>query len=137
MNTAMLMWCSWSTTLTADCCSILDFDEKTGYLLVEHRYPRQRTSEVHQAYVGVDNVLETTKKDTFVLGTWINVIGYVLERDRDIDTAAEPDRRPHTTPRHLPRVQAIMVWNAGAVHIEEYEKVIQKTIDLRIAREGK
>lgn len=136
----MLTPCHLPRRLTdLDCHSILDIDETTGCLLVEHRYPRQSTSEVHQAYVDVDLVLETTKKDTFVLGTWINVIGYVLKRGQEggREVGAGSGTRKHMASQHLPRVQAILVWSAGAVHLEEYERVVQKTIDLRRAHQGR
>jgi hypothetical protein len=72
------------------------------------------------ARVNVDHVLETTRNVEFQTGAWINVIGYVAERDKTVKRqAAEP-----TSSFTQVAVQALMVWNAGTLNLDDYEKTL-------------
>ncbi|RMD41095.1 hypothetical protein DV735_g4040, partial [Chaetothyriales sp. CBS 134920] len=97
-------------------CCTLDYDITTGLLLVEHAYPTT-APRTPRAHVDVRLVIETTKSELFERGAWINVIGYVEElprqRGRPGSTAAATNRDP--------RVQAILLWDAGALTVSDYE----------------
>lgn len=104
---------------------MLGYDEQKGHLLVEHAYP-STGSPIPTAHIDVNVVLETTKPSTLQDGTWINVMGY-LRRVASRDSMNHKNLPP-------PLVQAVLIWNAGGIDVEEYEKAMQPTISALRAR---
>lgn len=106
-------------------CCVVDYDDCTAQLMVEHNYPRNTSTESHtRAIVDVNLLLETTRVDVLQPGSWINIIGYVQYGQK-----AKPRRGKANEKRigeNLPKVQAILAWNAGAVQVEKYERTLEE-----------
>ena len=66
-------------------------------------------------------------------GRWLNVIGYVLsgpqEKKRKSTNAGNAQSTSKEVP--LPIVQAVLLWDAGAINVDEYERVLQKHMEVR------
>lgn len=105
---------------------LLEYDESTGRALLEHEFPKSsRKSKASRAIVDMKLVLETTDKSCFERGNWINVIGYVQSKETvKIET-------PHAS-SHLSAVQAVLVWNAGAVRLDKYEDILRQQLSLSL-----
>jgi hypothetical protein len=73
------------------------------------------------ARVNVDHVLETTRNVELQTGAWINVIGYVSERE---DKGAKRQTVDSTSTFRQVAVQALLLWNAGTLNLDEYEKAL-------------
>jgi hypothetical protein len=87
--------------------SVKSYNHSTAVLTLEHNFPERNG---HQALVDVNLLLETLKSSDTCLGEWLNVVGYV--------TLPHPEEK---TAAHSTHIQAIMVWSAGAVKLNEYE----------------
>lgn len=102
---------------------VVDYDHKTGRLTVEHDYPRGTASKsLTRAVVDISMVLEGMKPDLLQPGNWINVIGYV--RNRSLSTARRSSTSRRKIVGELPEVQAVLVWSAGAIQVDKYEKTM-------------
>lgn len=109
---------------------VLDYDEKAGVLLLEHKYslsPSQDTTT--KALVDMNMALETTTKSCLQDGSWINVIGYVQSIPRSTRRRASMSR-PQVVAHAPPQVQAVLVWDAGAVKVDQYEQTIKQFLTL-------
>ncbi|RMZ75042.1 hypothetical protein DV737_g5506, partial [Chaetothyriales sp. CBS 132003] len=107
-------------------CCALEYDSTTGLLLVEHAYPAT-APQTPRAHVDINLVIDTTKSELFEHGAWINVIGLVqaFRRQRPRSTLTAPATDKETTANH-PRVQAILVWDAGPLKLGDYEASVEK-----------
>lgn len=110
-------------------CAI-DYDDSTGRLIVEHKYPRDTSSKLPmRAIVDINLLLDTIKTDALPTGSWINIIGYLQHTSLPKTRVSSSGRR--RTVQDLPRVQAILMWNAGAVRVEEYEKTLEDHLSIK------
>lgn len=98
-------------------CCVQDYDEDTALLTVEHKYPPGVRSRYCEALVDVRLVLETVERAVLQKGAWVNVVGYVLF----------VERRDHKAKAAIgvPMVQALLMWDAGAVRVDQYEQVLR------------
>jgi len=101
---------------------IVDYHTAEGRLLLEHAYPKD-THPVPRVSVDINLVLESLQTSILRSGTWINVIGYTR------------DARPHGRKRKKsmsrsdeapPSVQAILIWDAGALRLRDYEITLEE-----------
>ena len=105
--------------------SVLEYDVMKGHLLVEHAYPTD-TEPTPKALIDVNIILGTIKGAMLETGSWINVIGYVKGRQQ-----TQKVTTGKSLEANLPRmsgevlVQAVLVWDAGAMQINEYEKTME------------
>jgi hypothetical protein len=83
--------------------SVDEYVVRTATLRLKHAYPTSDAPKV--AHVNIDHVLQVIKHTEMEVGAWINVIGYV-ERRKEKGIF----------------VQAIVVWGAGNVDLDAYEK---------------
>ena len=83
--------------------SVDEYVVATATLHLKHAYPASDPPKV--AHVNIDHVLQVIKHTEMEVGAWINVIGYV-ERRKEKGIF----------------VQAIVVWSAGNVDLDAYEK---------------
>ncbi|KAK7543744.1 CST complex subunit Ten1 [Phyllosticta citricarpa] len=81
------------------------YDVKKGILTLNHSYPT--ILPPISAYVQVDHVLESAHATDLQTGAWINIVGYVGAKGRD-----------------AVQVQAIMMWAAGELKLDEYEESV-------------
>ena len=113
----------------------------TGIMELQHAYPPPpHTPTV--ALVDVNVVLESLKREDMQLGAWVNVMGYVGEVLREGKRGQENGQRKTVLakkkedgvpggPRAVRvRVQAIMLWSAGAVKIGEYEGSLEERLKM-------
>ncbi|EJT74224.1 hypothetical protein GGTG_08068 [Gaeumannomyces tritici R3-111a-1] len=72
-----------------------------------------------RALIDVNLLLQSLKAEQTRAGEWVNVIGYI---------APEPDqpRAPGPLPgeHHRVHVQAIVLWSAGSLNIQEYTSTV-------------
>ncbi|KAK5942775.1 hypothetical protein PMZ80_005341 [Knufia obscura] len=116
-------------------CCVVDYDEQTGCLTVEHKYPRIASGQVcTSAVVDINLILETVKRPLLQAGSWVNVIGYVQSisavkrRVSSSRTVKQQDMRTN-----LPKVQAVLFWDAGALRLDKYEEAIEQHLALVVS----
>lgn len=86
-------------------------------LTLEHNYPAGNNCH---AVVDVGLLLETLKSTDVGVGEWVNVMGYITE----------PRAMAEKTPRSRKDevvIQAIVLWSAGSVRLDDYEKILGST----------
>lgn len=84
--------------------------------MLVHHYPK-RWKIAPKVLVDVNPILDMVKFQDLEIGAWINVVGYISPPSRTESSA-------------LPCVQAIMIWSAGIINMDEYESALaarQKT----------
>lgn len=73
-------------------------------------------------------ILETVKREDLELGAWVNVMGYIsgIEAARSVDQSSSIAKSKQISSAALATVtiQAIMLWNAGAINLADYEKAV-------------
>ena len=103
--------------------SVRTYKVTTGYLILEHNYPRQNGSGDAVVEVDINPLLETMTSEELRVGTWLNVLGYVR-------------RKEQTSGVREDYIEAIMVFQAGAVALGEYERIVRDAQDVDLAREA-
>jgi hypothetical protein len=110
--------------LTTD--SVFEYNSGKGQLTVEHAYPYDAAS-TPRAVIDVNVILEITNSQLLRNGSWINVIGYVQHVP---DVQGRRQQRGGSTGEsrddQLTVLQAVLVWDAGAIRVSEYEKVMEE-----------
>ncbi|KAI9787058.1 MAG: hypothetical protein M1816_007729 [Peltula sp. TS41687] len=86
---------------------VQNYDVQTGVLVLSS------PGTLVDVRVDVKLLLNSLKNTDTLVGEWINVVGYITERLR----------RHGMTEVH---VQALMLWSAGAIRVEEYEKAVRE-----------
>ena len=85
------------------------------------------------AETDVNVILETVKREDLEVGAWVNVMGYVSA----VQAAGRDDRSSCTIAKSRDisssalvtvTIQAVMLWNAGAINIAEYEKAVHQRL---------
>lgn len=110
------------------------YNVSTGHLILEHNYPRRRTDPPTMS-VDINALLESVTPDELHVGAWVNVVGYVrnasyLSKWRDAIAGPYPKGRMY--------VDAIMIFSAGAVALDEYERILREAqnVDRRLRGMG-
>lgn len=99
----------------------MDYDVAKGRLLLEHAYPKQ-ARPTPRVCVDVNLILESVHPLALSRGSWINIIGYTQEtslQNRKKSEQLQPRKD------EVVLVQAILIWNAGSLRIEDYEITIE------------
>ena len=106
---------------------------------LQHAYPPPpHTPTV--ALVDVNVVLESLKREDMQVGAWVNVMGYAGEVLREgkrgrgqgngqrktLLAKKKEDGVPEGPRAVRVRVQAIMLWSAGAIKVGEYEGTLEE-----------
>ena len=117
---------------------IENYNAKTGHLILQHAYPPP-PSPCSRAVVDVNLLLDNMKSNDTAIGEWVNVIGYVEAEPAKIEEKGKVGQK--CAHGHVgkelrgamtdTRVQAVMLWSAGAIKLAEYER----TLAARIAAE--
>ncbi|OJD34811.1 telomere length regulation ten1 [Diplodia corticola] len=123
------------------------YDARTGTLTLKHAYPA-KPSVV--ARVNIDHVLESVKCNDLEIGAWLNIIGYVQSPPQTASLSSTVPRASRSNPPPPKRrakkaqrekladgvyVQAIMLWAAGDIKLEDYEEAVKarKEADAELA----
>jgi hypothetical protein len=83
-------------------------------LTLEHDFP---SGSIHKALVDVNLLLSNLQSTDTRIGEWVNVMGYITA----------PPSNQHRNPEDRKTnifVQAIVLWSAGGVKLDEYENVL-------------
>ena len=88
--------------------------------MLQHAYPPP-PHICPAALVDVNILLSTLKSTDTQIGEWVNVMGYLEEKDRGSKNKKGRGRRERGDVSAV-RVQAVMLWSAGSVKLGEYEK---------------
>lgn len=118
---------------------ITDYNQATGCLALQHAYPPP-PSPCLTAIVDVNILLERLKSTDTRIGEWLNVMGYVEAHPEPLEEKSSHRRGHHNhvkreerkggKPTARVRVQAVMLWSAGAVRLAEYEKALAARIEV-------
>jgi hypothetical protein len=101
--------------------------------MLEHAFPQQMRP-TPTVSVDLQLVLESIKAPDLQRGSWLNVIGYVRKSEQRYKKPGNPSaddikRVP------IPTVQAIIVWDAGAIRVGDYEAALTSQREMRAAVE--
>lgn len=80
------------------------------------------------ALVGISNITSTLDITLTQVGAWINVVGYLKGSSTNTNTPPPPVKGQ--SPATSVDLDAVMIWSAGAVKLEDYEagvKAMQST----------
>jgi hypothetical protein len=105
--------------------SVEEYQTPSGTLVLKHNYPPSSASSTI-THVNIDHVLETVKSTDIQVGSWVNIIGYVTAGEK---IAKQPTARQSLKakdPPRQPHVQAIVLWSAGSVNLDAYEKAVEQ-----------
>ncbi|EON69532.1 hypothetical protein W97_08792 [Coniosporium apollinis CBS 100218] len=100
-----------------------DYIVPSGTLVLKHNYPP--TSSPIMAHVNINHVLESIKSTEMQTGAWLNVIGYVEKSAVDRPTR-KLSRKQRASQQNKVHVQAVMLWSAGAVKVDAYERAVEQ-----------
>ena len=109
------------------------YDSRTGVLELQHAYPPSASIAV-LALVDVNLLLENIKRENLEIGAWVNVLGYVGEvvwgGKRMLSRSKGYKEERIDGERTIVRiqVQAVMMWGAGGVKLEEYEAAVEERL---------
>ncbi|KIW28665.1 uncharacterized protein PV07_08308 [Cladophialophora immunda] len=100
---------------------IVRYDATKGQILLEHAYPRNASS-TPRIWVDVNLVLENVKPALLDPGTWINAIGYTRAPTLQTEKRSGKTLQDVHDPVFM---QAVLIWDAIAVRIEDYEDTLE------------
>ncbi|KKZ59872.1 hypothetical protein EMCG_05335 [[Emmonsia] crescens] len=122
---------------------VSSYNISTGHLILEHNYPIT-SRPIPSISVDVTLVLESLKATDLQVGAWLNVLGYIRERlSPKTLPSADPNSAPSANRNSSPSVaarsiyvEAVMIFSTGAIHLGEYERVLQdwEDADRRVKR---
>lgn len=75
--------------------------------------------------VDVRLLLETLRREETAVGEWVNVVGYVLGREDEAHAVKSVVEAVVVV-----RLQAVLLWSAGPVRLEEYERAVREREDM-------
>jgi hypothetical protein len=102
------------TVLTIN--SVDRYDTSRGCLTLQHDFPHGSRAKVT---VDIKLLLSTLKSTDTDVGEWVNVIGYI--------TTPTPIRHPVIQgPKAITDIQAIVLWSAGPLKIDQYENMLSQ-----------
>ncbi|KAF2087725.1 hypothetical protein K490DRAFT_41205 [Saccharata proteae CBS 121410] len=98
------------------------YDTRTGTLIMKHFFPK--SAPLIFAYVDINLVLETIKSSDMQVGAWVNVIGCITS---STDIIAENGKKVEAKSNHEKvHVQSTILWPAGELQLDVYEKAMEK-----------
>ena len=114
---------------------VTKYNISTGVLELQHAYPSGYDIIVI-AVVDVNLLLENLKREDIAVGAWVNIVGYVGETINKKEKAK--NLNGNTGQEGISRVavvkvQAIMLWSAGAIEVGEYERALTQRLGLAVA----
>jgi hypothetical protein len=104
-----------ATVLMVSHTSVINYSTKTAILTLAHNFPE---GSQRKAEVDVRLLLETLTSTDTRIGEWVNIIGYITEPMPTSLTARNP---------YHASIQAIVLWSAGSIKLDDYEKILAQT----------
>jgi hypothetical protein len=104
--------------------SLVTYDGQRGQILLEHAYPKTAAS-IPQIWVDVNLMLSTASNSIFTTGSWVNVIGYTQQAGLK-STRHTSTQLAQNSGYQLSSLQAILVWDAGAIKLDDYEAIVRE-----------
>ena len=120
---------------------VSSYDTHSGILELQHAYPKSSTKTI-RALVDVNVILETLRRDDLEVGAWVNVLAYVNPDQAESDTKRLSSERHRAKPSASGatseggnstikvKLQAVMLWSAGAIKIADYERAVESKMHL-------
>lgn len=112
-------------------------------MTLQHVFPKSLVPPA-AAVVDVNLLLSTLQTTDTQVGEWVNVIGYVESTNGACDARRQQlhgesaqqqgGKEAARRTRGVYRVQAIMLWSAGAVRITDYERALEERKRLEVGR---
>lgn len=104
--------------------SVKNYSIATGHLTVEHNYPPQRPPQSPPSVsVDVNAIISSLTSEELRVGAWVNVVGYVRRAPTSSAGSAPAAKSPV-------RVDAVMVFPAGAIALGEYERTLSDVLEV-------
>ncbi|GAB7350084.1 hypothetical protein MBLNU459_g0751t1 [Dothideomycetes sp. NU459] len=94
------------------------YNEQLATLELFHDFPKSRNATASTIHVSVADLIDLVKRDDLEVGAWVNVIGYIHPLP---PLPPGTNRRGH---REVNQVKAVMLWSAGTINLDEYEKAL-------------
>lgn len=88
------------------------YDRSSAILTLQHNFPIDNGLK---ASVDVQLLLDSLKSHETRIGEWVNVVGYVVDADRQQDTKDCLSRTEIV-------IQAIVLWSSGPIQLDAYER---------------
>jgi len=96
------------------------YEISAGALLLKHDYPRE--NQPVRARVNLDHIRESLNYTALEVGAWVNVVGYI--QNGVTTSSATVDVELRDAGEDV-RVQAILLWEAMSIRIDQYEKTLE------------
>lgn len=90
--------------------------------MLEHAYPKH-VLPTPRVSVDVNLILETVDTSVLRTGAWVNMIGYTRVMG---PKSRKGKAKLRQSRNEIPFMQAILIWSAGAVRIEDYEITLEE-----------
>jgi hypothetical protein len=97
------------------------YDSDRAVLHLRDRYPATSATS-GAAKINVNNLLDVLNVETTQVGAWVNVIGYV-HQSTDLLSTSKP---------RASMVDAVLIWSAGAIKLDEYETAVKALQDIEV-----
>jgi hypothetical protein len=94
--------------------SVDSYHSELAILRLRDRFPATSATS-GAANVNVNNLLDVLNVETTQVGAWVNIIGYIRQ-DIELQSTSKP--RAST-------VDAVLIWSAGAIKLEDYEAAVR------------
>ena len=91
--------------------SVTRYDFSNGRLRISFQQPNHDLKQ--QAEVDITIVLETITRELLTVGSWISLIGYVLNDTKHSDYVEASDAPGKKRTRQPAKLQAVALWDAG------------------------
>ncbi|KAK0660586.1 hypothetical protein DIS24_g3132 [Lasiodiplodia hormozganensis] len=96
------------------------YDVCTATLTLKHAYPANPSTIAH---VNIEHVLESVNRDDLEIGAWLNIIGTVAPPTTSAKQRSKMTQRE--TAADSVHVLATLLWNAGDIQLDAYEKAVE------------
>lgn len=108
--------------------SVTSYATLTGHLHLHHAYPPptagDRSGREVTAVVDLELLGATVRSTDTQVGAWVNVIGTVEETTTS-RSRGKGEKSKGKGKRQEVRIQAVMLWSAGGIKLDEYEKAVE------------
>ena len=120
---------------------VSSYNSRSGILELQHAYPASSAASA-RALVDLNVILETVRREDLEIGEWVYVLAYVTpdQDENGNEQASSAQGRGKRSQSGEPgkgnptsinvKLQAVMLWSAGAVKIAEYERAVGSKMNL-------